>query len=438
MIKIDISNVWGSVEFGDLMAIEKEVSAAHACLADTSGKEGEALGWMALPTRQDAELPRIQEAAQRLRESSHALVIVGAGSSCLGAHGAIELLQGQNRNLSCGKKGNPQILYAGSSLSTRQWNELCRLLSERDFSVIIISKSGTTTEPAIAVRALRWMLERKYGTDEARRRIVAVTDPVKGALRQMAQEENWESFSIPPDVSGRFSVLSPAGLLPMAVAGLDIGKILTGAAEAKSACGLRSYENPAWLYAAVRNLMYRRGKAIEIFASFEPDFRTFGDWQQQLFAQSEGKQGRGLFPVTAAYTTDLHTLGQLLQQGKRNLFETVLRFAPPEQRCFIGSEVQNLDKLNYLTGKVLDEVDECAFQGMVSAHVDDGVPVITMDCGALDEGSVGALFYFLELSCAISAGILGVNPFDQPGVEVYKHNMFRLLGKPGFENPRQV
>ena len=433
MMKLDISNVWGSVEFGDLMAIEKEVSAAHAALAEGSGAGKEFLGWMNLPTRENTqEIQRIQAAAEKIRRNSDVFAVPGIGGDHIGYRTAIELLQGPNRNMGKGK-GDPQIFYAGNSLSTRNWNELCRLLDEKDFSIAIISKSGTTTEPAVATRALRWMLERKYGTDAARERIYAITDPVKGALRQMASEEGWETFSIPPSVGGRYSVLSPVGLLPMAVAGIDIQAVLTGSMEAKQEYELRSYENPVWLYAAIRNLMYRHGKQIELLESFEPCFATFGRWWQQLFGESEGKDGKGLFPVTAEFTADLHSLGQMIQQGRRNIFETMLRFDPPEQLCTVGSDVKNLDGLNYLAGKRLDQVDECAFQGTVAAHVDGGVPVITMECGPLDEKKVGELFYFFELSCGISAYILGVNPFNQPGVELYKRNMFHLLGKPGYE-----
>ena len=433
MMKVDISNVWGCVEFGDLMSIEKEVAAAHAALSDGSGAGKEYLGWMKLPTREaTAELTRIQAAAEKIRATSDVFVVIGIGGSYLGSRAAIELLQGPNRNIGR-SKGDPQIFYAGNSLSTRHWNELCRLLDEKDFSIAIISKSGTTTEPAVATRALRWMLERKYGTDGARERIYAITDPVKGALRQMANEEGWETFSIPPSVGGRYSVLSAVGLLPMSVAGINIFELLAGAADAREEYDLRSYENPVWLYAAIRNLMYRHGKQLELFESFEPGFAMFGRWWQQLFGESEGKDGKGLFPVTAEFTADLHSLGQMIQQGRRNLFETMLRFDPPEQVFTIGSDVNNLDGLNYLAGKQLDFVDESAFQGTVSAHVDGGVPVITMDCGPLEERTVGELFYFLELACGISAYILGVNPFNQPGVEQYKRNMFRLLGKPGYE-----
>lgn len=433
MIKVDISNVWGNVEFADLMSIEREVMAAHSSLtADVSSARNH-LGWMNLPVREPtAEIVRIQAAAARIRANSDIFVVIGTGGSYLGSRAAIELLQGPNRNISKGR-GDPQIFFAGTSLSTRSWNELCRLLAGKDFSIAIISKSGTTTEPAVATRALRWMLERRYGTDGARERIYAITDPVKGALRQMANDEGWESFSIPPSVGGRFSVLSPVGLLPMTVAGIDILELLNGAADARENYSLHSYENPVWLYAAIRNLMYRSGKAIELFEGFEPGFRMFGYWWQQLFGESEGKNGEGLFPVPAEFTADLHSIGQMIQQGQRNLFETMLRFDPPAQTYTIVPEVKNLDGLNYLAGRTLDSVDECAFQGTVNAHVDGGVPVITVDCGALIPRTIGELFYFLELSCAISAGILGVNPFNQPGVELYKRNMFQLLGKPGYE-----
>ena len=434
MITVDISNVWGQVALPDLLAMEKEVADAHMALTEGSGAGSDYLGWLELPDRKPTEeIKRIQKAAKKIRLDSDVCVVVGIGGSYLGPRAAIELLQGPNRNL--GKsKGDPQIFFAGNSLSTRHWNELKELLKEKDFSVIVISKSGTTTEPAIAFRGLRWMLERKYGTDQANKRIYAVTDPCRGALRQMATEEGWEAFNIPPSVGGRYSVLTVVGLLPMAVAGIDILAVMNGAAGAKEDYALRSYDNPVWLYAAVRNLLYRKGKSIELFASQEPGFKMFGAWWQQLFGESEGKQGKGLFPATAEFTADLHSLGQLIQQGQRNLFETLVHFDPPEQKHIIGAEWKNLDGLNYLEGKTLDYVDEQAYQGTVAAHVDGGVPVITMDCGVLDEAKVGELFYFLELSCGISAYVLGVNPFNQPGVEEYKRNMFRLLGKPGYED----
>ena len=433
MIKVDISNVWGEVSLPDLLAMEKEVFAAHKTLAEGTGAGNDFLGWLDLPVNEATEeMIRIQKAAEQIRSDSDVFVVIGIGGSYLGPRAAIELLQGPNHNIGKGK-GNPQIYFAGNGLSTRHWNELTRLLEGKDFSIAIISKSGTTTEPAIATRALRWMLERKYGTEGARKRTYAITDPAKGALRQMATEEGWETFVIPPNVGGRFSVLSPVGLLPMAVAGIDIVAMMQGAFEAKETYDIRSFENPVWLYAATRNLLYRHGKKIDLFESFEPGFKMFGGWWQQLFGESEGKDGMAIFPATAELTADLHSLGQLIQEGERNMFETMVRFDAPEQTYTIGSDVKNLDGLNYLTGKTLDFVDEKAYLGTMAAHVDGGVPVLTMDVGELSDKKVGELFYFLELSCGVSAYLLGVNPFNQPGVEMYKRNMFQLLGKPGYE-----
>ena len=433
MINVDISNVWGQISLPALLAIEHEVFDAHQTLTEGTGPGSDYLGWLTLPTREPTpEIWRIREAADRIRAESDVCVVVGIGGSYLGARAAIELLQGTNRNMGRGK-GQPQIYFAGNSLSTRQWNELCRMLEGKDFSVIVISKSGTTTEPAIAFRSLRWMLERRYGTDGANSRIYAVTDPVRGALRQMAEDQGWASFVIPSAVGGRYSVLTAVGLLPMAVAGIDIIALMNGAMDAREQYDLRSFENPVWLYAALRNLLHRSGKAIEIFGGWEPDLRMFGLWWQQLFGESEGKDGKGIFPATAEFTADLHSLGQMIQQGKRNIFETMIRFDPPELPQTIMGDIQNLDGLNYLQGKNLDFVDEQAFQGTVAAHVDGGVPVIVVDCGRLDDRKVGELFYFMELACGVSAYMLGVNPFNQPGVELYKRNMFHLLGKPGYE-----
>ena len=435
MIKVDISNVWGQLSLPDLLAIEKEVADAHMMLTEGTGAGNDFLGWLTLPTKEETEeMRRIQAAADRIRANSDVFVVIGIGGSYLGPRAAIELMQGCNHNIGKGK-GNPQVYFAGNTLSTRAWNELCRLLEGKDFSVAVISKSGTTTEPAIAFRGLKWMLERKYGTDEAKKRIFAITDPCKGALRQMANEEGWESFVIPPAAGGRFSVMTPVGLLPMAVAGIDIRKVMSGAADAKENYNrVRSFENPVWLYAGVRNLLYRNGKVMEIFESYEPGFRMFGGWWQQLFGESEGKDGKGIFPVAAEFTADLHSLGQMIQQGERNMFETMVRFDAPEQKMTIMGDYKNLDGLNYLEGKTLDFVDEKAFLGTLAAHVDGGVPVITMDMGELNDEKLGEMFYFLELCCGVSAYMLGVNPFNQPGVEFYKRNMFHLLGKPGYEN----
>ena len=434
MIKVDISNVWGQLSLPDLLAIEKEVFTAHQTLTEGTGEGNDFLGWLDLPAPSETEeMRRIRLAADRIRSDSDVFVVIGIGGSYLGPRAAIELLQGCNHNIGKGK-GNPQVFFAGNTLSTRAWNELMRLLEGKDFSLAVISKSGTTTEPAIAFRGLKWMLERKYGTDGAKKRIYAITDPCKGALRQMATEEGWETFVIPPNAGGRYSVLTAVGLLPMAVAGIDIGKVMAGAWEAKEAYNLRSFENPVWLYAGVRNLLYRNGKSIELLESFEPGFKMMGGWWQQLFGESEGKDGKGIFPVTAEFTADLHSLGQMIQQGERNIFETMIRFDAPEQTYTVGSDYKNLDGLNYLAGQTLDFVDEQAYLGTLAAHVDGNVPVITMDMGQLNEEKLGEMFYFFELCCGVSAYILGVNPFNQPGVEFYKRNMFKLLGKPGYEN----
>ena len=433
MIKVDISNIWGEASLPELLKIEKEIFDAHMLLTEGNGPGNDYIGWLQLPVAEPTEeMRRIQAAAQRIRNDSDAFVVIGIGGSYLGPRAAIELLQGPNHNMGKGK-GNPQIYFAGNGLSTRHFNELCRLLEGKDFSIAIISKSGTTTEPAIATRALRSMLEKKYGVEGARKRIYAITDPAKGALRQMATEEGWETFVIPPNVGGRYSVLTPVGLLPLAVAGIDIEKLMKGAYEATKTYDLRSFENPAWLYVGARNLLYRKGKKIELFASFEPGFRMMGGWWQQLFGESEGKDGKGIFPATAELTADLHSLGQMIQQGERNLFETMVRFDAPKDRAVIEFDSKDLDGLNYLCGKSLDFVDEKAYLGTMAAHVDGGVPVITMDMGELSDEKMGEMFYFLELSCGVSAYALGVNPFNQPGVELYKRNMFTLLGKPGYE-----
>ena len=431
MIKVDISNIWGELSLPQLLSIETELSAAHMTVTEGSGAGSEFLGWMELPDRAPtAEHMRILAAAHQIRETSDVLVVIGIGGSYLGSRAAIELMQGVNRNIGRGK-GDPMILFAGNNLSTNAWNELLRLLEGKEFSICVISKSGTTIEPAIAFRNLRWLLERRCGTAQAKRRIYAITDAAHGALRQMAEEEGWETFVIPDNVGGRFSVLSPVGLLPMAAAGLDVMTMLKGAARARKNFDLRSFENPVWLYAAIRSLMYRRGKAIELLESFEPGFRAMGGWWQQLFGESEGKDGQGLFPAYAELTADLHSLGQLIQDGRRNLFETMVRFDPPAKKMLIGQDVKDLDGLNYLAGKPLSYVEEQAFQGTMAAHADGGCPVLSIDCGELSESTLGELFFFFELSCAISAYLLGVNPFDQPGVEAYKKNMFELLGRPG-------
>ena len=429
MIHVDISNVWGELSLMDLLSMEAQIADAHMQLTDRSGPGGEFLGWMDLPDRAPtAEHMRILAAAHHIRQTSDVLVVVGIGGSTLGPRAAIELLQGANRNLRR-PKGDPVILYAGNSLSTYGWNELTRLLEGRDFSICVISRSGTTLESAIAFRNLRWLLERRCGTAQAKRRIYAVTDGEKGVLRQMADEEGWESFVLPDGADGCFSILSPAGLLPMAVAGIDIMALLRGAAEAKRELELRSFENPLWLYAGVRHLMHRRGKAVEVLASFEPGFSALGRWWQQLFGAAEGKAGRGLFPVCAELTADLYGLGQLLQEGQRNLFETMVRFDPPKQRAVIGRDVRDPDGLNDLAGRHLDTVAEQALQAAVAAHADGGCPVICVDCGPLKEETLGQLIWFFQLCAALCACLLEVSPADRSGVELYKRNLNELLGR---------
>ena len=431
MISVDISNIWGQVALPDLLAIESEVAAAHETLTEGTGAGSQCRGWPEIPSREpNPETFRILLAAERIRNDSDVCVVLGCGGSSLGSRAAMELLQGPERNMGRGK-GDPQIFFAGNDLSTRHWNELLRLLQDRDFSVIAISSPGEALEPAIAFRSLRWILERKYGTDAAKKRIYAVADPGEGGLGQMAEEEGWECFVLPAGADGGHCVLTAAGLLPMAVAGLDIQEVLQGAADAREEYAAGSFENPVWLYAAVRNLLYRSGTAVEILGYWEPGFWMFGRWWQQLFGGSEGRDGKGLFPATAELTGDLQGLGQLIQDGRRNLFETMVRFSPPENGVTIGGDWKNLDGLNYLEGKTLDFVEEAAFQAAVSAHVDGGVPVIVMDCGELNARTLGELYYFMELACGVSACLLGVNPFGQPGVETCRENLFRLLEKPG-------
>ena len=429
MIKVDISNVWGELSLADMLQCEQEVFDAHMLLSEGKGPGNDFLGWLRLPTFEETEeMRRIQRAADKIRSDSEVFVVVGIGGSYLGPRAAIELVNGSHHNL---KKGNPQIFFAGNNLSTNAWLELCQLLEGKDFSINIISKSGTTTEPAIATRALLLMMDRKYGA-KAKERIYVTTDPAKGALRQMATEEGYETFIIPPNVGGRYSVLTAVGLLPMAVAGMKPTDVMLGAAGARKDMDIRSFENPVWQYAAIRNLLYRKGKKIEILGSYEPNFRYFAGWWQQLFGESEGKDGKGIFPATVEFTADLHSLGQMIQEGERNIFETIVRFAPPAKQVEIGLNAKNLDGLNYLKGRTLDFVEEQAFQGTLAAHVDGGVPNIILQADEICADTLGELFYFFELSCGVSAYMLGVNPFNQPGVEFYKRNMFKLLGKPGY------
>ena len=413
-------------------ALLPRLKKAHEELQTGTGLGGEFTGWVHLPQAYDREeFARIQAAAKKIQSDSQALVVIGIGGSYLGARGVIDCLCSPNYNLK--KKETPNVYFVGNGLSGDALSEVLDLVRDVDFSVNIISKSGTTTEPAVAFRFFRELLEEKYGKEEASKRIYATTDKARGALKSLADAEGWETFVVPDDIGGRYSVLTAVGLLPIAVTGVDVEALMEGAAEMMNVCADGSYDSPAWQYAALRYELYRAGYAIEILGCYDPAFRFMTEWWKQLYGESEGKDGKGLFPVTAEFTADLHSLGQMIQQGQRNIFETMVRFDPPAARYTIGSDWKNLDGLNYLEGKTLDFVDEKAYLGTVAAHVDGGVPVITMDCGELNDRKVGELFYFLELCCGVSAYILDVNPFNQPGVELYKRNMFQLLGKPGYE-----
>ena len=430
MITVDLSNIWGHIALPDLLALEGATSQAHQALF--GGEDDQLPAWLSRLSREPGtEFARILEVAKRIREQSDICVVIALGGAALGSQGVIEALQGPDRNLGRGK-GDPAILYAGSSLSTRAWNDLRQRLEGKDFSLIVISRSGATLETALALRGLRWLLERKYGTEEARNRVVAVTDPCSGALWETARDQGWETFSLGAEVTGRFSLLTPAGLLPMAVAGLDIGAFLAGAVDARECCDMGSFENGLWQYAAVRNLLYRSGKDIGLFATYESSLRTYQRWWQQLFAQTEGKDGQGIFPVPLELPAELHCLGQLIQQGKRNLFETLVRFEPTEKCAFVDADWKNLDGYAYLEGKPWDWVEAQTCQAALDAHVDGGVPVITMDCGPLNERTLGELSLFLTLAALLSAGIAGVEPWGQPGLAAYQQNMYSLLGRPGY------
>lgn len=401
MIEVDISHIWTGVSLPELLAVEKEIASSHEMLTERTGPGASMLGWLDLPGEE--ELCKIQKTAEKIRSQCEVCVILGTGGGVLGARAAMEFLPEKADGL--------QLYFAGDSLSTRRWNELTRLLEGRDFSAVAISKAGDTLETAIAFRGLRWILERRYGTEEAARRIYAVT--VQGSsLHTMAEENNWTHLEFPCDVSEPFSVLTAAGLLPMALAGLDISAVVQGGKEAMECGNLRSFENPLWLYAGVRNALYRKGKGLELFGSFSPEFCGFGKWWQQLFADAEGRDGKGIFPISVEYPRNLHGLGQRIREGKADVFQTLLHFDGEAAPYTIVSDIRDLDGLNVLSGRQLDEIEDKAFQDTVQSHMDSGVPVITMDCGIPDEKKLGECFRFLELACAISAYILGVNPWE--------------------------
>ena len=412
------------------------LAKARTMLEQGNGPGGSFTGWVHLPRDYDrTEFDRIQAAAAKIRADSQALVVIGIGGSYLGARAVVELLHSPNYNL-IRSTGGPDLYFAGNGLSTDGLLEIIDLVKDRDFSLNVISKSGTTTEPAVAFRILKALLEQKYGKEEARRRIYATTDARRGALKGLADTEGYEEFVVPDAVGGRYSVLTAVGLLPIACAGIDLAALMDGACSAMEALAVPGADNPAWQYAAARHALYQAGKRVEVLAGYEPSFRFFAEWWKQLYGESEGKEHKGLFPASVEFTADLHSMGQYIQQGERLLFETVVRFARSRGRIAIPHDPENVDGLNFLSGKDLEFVSRQAMRGVTLAHVDGGVPNLTLTVPGRDARSVGALIYFFEYACGLSGYLLGVNPFDQPGVEAYKNNMYALLGKPGYEARR--
>ena len=433
MIQIDLSKLQQFVSVPYEMELAPRLHIVHGHLQKGNGVGGEFTGWVHLPESYDrAEFARIEQAAQKIRSDSQALVVIGIGGSYLGARGVIECLCSPNYNLK--KKDTPNIYFIGNGLSSDQLSETMELLDGVDFSVNVISKSGTTTEPAVAFRFFRRLLEERYGKEGAAARIYATTDRHKGALKSLADANGYETFVVPDDIGGRYSVLTAVGLLPIAVAGIDIGELMAGAQSMMEVCRADDIAvNPAWQYAAARYELYQDGKKIELLASFEPSFRFMAEWWKQLYGESEGKEGKGLFPASVEFTADLHSMWQYIQQGERHLFETVVRFGPSAHENPVPYDDGNGDGLNFLAGKTMDFLREQAMDGTLIAHVEGGVPNITVQVGRRNAFTLGELIYFFEYACGLSGYLLDVNPFDQPGVEAYKKNMFALLGKPGYE-----
>ena len=432
-VKLNTKYLNDFISDSDYAAISDEVKAAQKTLRDKSGAGSDFLGWVDLPVNYDKEeFVRIEKAAAKIRKDSQVLIVIGIGGSYLGARAAIEFCKSQNYNLLC--KDTPQIFFSGNSISSAALNELVALCEGKDFSVNVISKSGTTTEPAISFRIFRELLEKKYGKEEAAKRIYVTTDKAKGTLKALSDVQGYETFVVPDDVGGRYSVLTAVGLLPIAAAGIDIAKMMQGAADARAAFTSDELsENDCAKYAAVRNILYRKGKSVEMMVAYEPDYTMMNEWFKQLYGESEGKDGKGLFPASAVFSTDLHSMGQYIQEGERVMFETAVVFSKPKTEVTIGTESSNADGLNFLAGKTMAYVNRKAFEGTVLAHVDGGVPNVVLEVDEMDAYNFGYLVYFLEKACAISGYTLGVNPFNQPGVESYKRNMFALLGKPGYE-----
>lgn len=432
-LKLNLNYVGKYADKEKFDSMRSEVSAAHKMLTEGTGLGSDFLGWLDLPVNYDKdEFRRIKESAEKIKKDSEVLVVLGIGGSYLGARAVIEFIKSNNYNLL--KKDTPDIYFGGNTISSSAVAELMQLIDGRDFSINIISKSGTTTEPAIAFRIFKEILEKKYGKEEAAKRIYVTTDRQKGALKALADAEEYETFVVPDDVGGRYSVLTAVGLLPIAVAGIDIDALMQGAADAREAYASDDLDNnDCYRYAAVRNMLYRDGKAIEMLAAYEPSMTLWCEWFKQLFGESEGKDGKGLFPASAIFSTDLHSLGQYIQQGERCLFETVLWVKEPKTDVEIGFEEANGDGLNFVAGKTVHYVNRKAFEGTVLAHTDGDVPNIILELDKQDEYNLGYMIYFFEKACGLSGYLLGVNPFDQPGVESYKKNMFALLGKPGYE-----
>lgn len=435
-IKFNSSYAASFIRENDLKGLEAQVNAAHKLINDGTGLGNDFLGWVSLPADYDkAEFARIKTAAAKIQADTDVLVVIGIGGSYLGARAAIEFLKGPFYN---NLRGNaPEIYFAGNSISGSYLADIKELCRGKRVSVNIISKSGTTTEPAVAFRVLRDMLEEQYGEAEAARRIYCTTDKARGTLKKLADEKGYECFVVPDDVGGRFSVLTAVGLLPIAAAGADIDALMSGAAEA-----MREYNNPdmfkndCYLYAALRNAFYRKGKSVELLVSYEPRFTMMAEWFKQLFGESEGKDNKGLFPASVTFSTDLHSMGQYIQDGARLMFETVVTFGESDKDVIIEEAADNGDGLNFLAGRTMSYVNSKAFEGTVLAHTDGGVPNLVINVDKPDEENLGRLIYFFEKACALSGYMLGVNPFDQPGVKSYKKNMFALLGKPGYEAQR--
>ena len=439
-LSFDYSKALEFVSQEEIDNFESTVNLAKETLINKRGAGADFLGWLDLPVNYDKEeFERIKKAAKKIQSDSEVLVVIGIGGSYLGAKACIEALSHSfYALLDKTKRPYPHIVFCGNSISEKYLHDLEEALEGKDFSINIISKSGTTTEPAVAFRVLKKALIKKYGKDEAKKRIYATTDRAKGALKKLTDEEGYESFVVPDDVGGRFSVLTAVGLLPIAVAGIDIDKLMSGAAAARKSALEKPYkENPALLYAAMRNIIHRKGKAIEILANYEPSLHYISEWWKQLYGESEGKDNKGIYPASVDLTTDLHSMGQFIQEGSRILYETVISIEEPLVNMLLEEEEKDTDGMNYLAGKSIDFVNKSAMNGTILAHTDGGVPNLSIVLPKLNEEYLGELFYFFEFACGVSGYILAVNPFNQPGVESYKKNMFALLGKPGFERERE-